>query len=274
MTSFFLLLALAFAGDPAPLPATGSGVVAFEVGLDQARAAWFQGDVEVARAGFQALYGQLLAGTDVPLESAGEVAIYVGEIAYEGGDLPAAEAAWTWLLQRDPDHPISPYHHPIDVIGLFESVRSRVKAEIAALPIPLPPRYPAWGWLPLGVPQFKQRQPIAGATLLVTQAVLASASVGFYLDLTATNPDIGDPAPDGRGTGGPLTERTRINKFRYQWPSTFGFYTLWAISTTAGQTRWRNHHPAPRPTLLVDPAAGVTPARLPSLPMVVVSGRF
>lgn len=277
MTAILLALALAFAADPAPaeLPAPPDAAPsAFDASLEIARTAWFQGDVDTAREAFQALYAQLLAGVDVPLDRAGEVAIYTGEIAYEGGDIAAAEAAWSWLLHRDPDHPISPYHHPIEVIGLFESVRSRVKAELAALPAPRPPRYPAWGWLPLGVPQYQQRQPVAGTVFLVAQAALGTASMALWLDLNARNPELGEDTPKGVPDGDALAARNLANKYRYQWPATFGFYSMWAISTTAGQTRWRNQHPAGRPSVLLYPGAAPAPQRLPTVPMVVVSGRF
>ena len=201
MIAVLLAALVAAAAEPAgtlsPPAPIQDPVASFEVELEAAKSAWFQGDVDLARESFQLLYLQLLGGVETPLERAGEVAIYVGEIAYDGGDLASAESAWTWLLQRDPDFPISPYHHPIEVIGLFESVRSRVKADIAALPPILPQRYPAWGWVPFGVPQFKQGQPISGTFFLVSQAALATASIGLWVEIARNNPKPGDAAPPG-----------------------------------------------------------------------------
>jgi len=233
--------------------------------LQAAKGAWFRGERAEAEAALQQLYLRLVSGEDVSLDVGGEVAVYLGEIAYVRGDLVAAEAAWTWLLQRDPSFPISPHQHPLEVVGLFEGLRSRLAEDRALLPVPKRP-YPWWGFLPGGAPQFRQEQPIRGAVYLAAQTALAATSLGVWAHLSAANPDEGTPCAGGTGQndlGWPcdtITARVTREKYALQWPATIGFYALWGVSLLDGQARWQRQ------------ASG--PATPPPLPPVVLRGRF
>ena len=248
-----------------PEAATTQAPPTFAEQLQAAKGAWFRGERADAEASLQQLYLRLVSGEEVPLEVGGEVAIYLGEIAFVRGDLVAAEAAWSWLLQRDPDFPISPYQHPLEVVGWFEGVRSRLAAERIRAPAPKRP-YPWWGFLPGGAPQFRQDQPVRGAVYLAAQTALAATSLGVWAHLAAANPDPGTPCAGGVGQsplGWPcdtITTRVAREKYAVQWPATIGFYAVWGVSLLDGQARWQREVAAPSPS--------------PTLPPVVLRGRF
>jgi hypothetical protein len=248
--------------EPADAPATPDPVELYRVELEQAKALWFQGEGDLAHERLERLFARAVAGEAVPLALSGECAIYLGEIEMDRGLKSKADTAFTWLLQQDPNFPISPYHHPIDVVGQFEVVRKQVRDALPPVVRLPPPRYPAWGYAPFGVPQLRQGKRVRGAIYLGAQATLAVASVGLWVDMAIANPPPGDWTgnPYGWGEDG-ATDRLLDRKFRLQWPATFGFYGLWVISVLDGQSTFRAAHAGD---------AGV--ARMP-LP-VGVSGRW
>jgi len=245
-----LILALLLAARPAAAeeppeaadaPAATDPVASFALELDEAKALWFRGEADLAYEKLRQLYLRARAGEPVPLPLAGECAIYLGEIEIERGSVDGAEEVWRWLLQRDPAYPISPYHHPFEVIGKFEVVRKQV---VDALPPPAPlvlERYPAWGYVPFGVPQFQQGRPVRGAVYLGGQALFAGASIGLFVNMILANPDPGYfPGEHPLGwAAADATERLIDRKYRLQWPATFGFYGLWVVSVLDGQATFR-----------------------------------
>jgi hypothetical protein len=253
---------------PAPSDSTDqSNVSEFRDEVDAARSAWFQGQSEVARDRFQHLFDRLVAGEEIPLELAGEVAIWLGEIRYEFSpdDSRFAEAPWAWLLGRDPDFPISPYQHPADVVGRFEILRGHIKADLAARPPP--PKYPLWGYIPFGAPQFGQHEPVRGTVYLIAQLGFTAASIGMYAELVKANFPKGTEWPGEHPLGWPhnkveswLEERTYL----VQWPTTLGFYAVWTASVLDGRSHWHHTYAPEGPK----ESLGLT------VPPIVISGRF
>lgn len=247
------------AEPPPPVPAPGASTAqeSFRAALEEAKGLWFRGETDLALAQFQRLYLRAVAGEAIPLELSGECAIYLGEIEIEQGRYEGAEAVWRWLLLRDPGYPISPYHHPIEVIGQFEMLRKQV---VDAIPPRLPAekvRYPAWGYAPFGIPQLRQGRGVRGGLYLGGQAVLAAVSVGAWIDLALANPSRGPfPADHPYGwTQATATQRLLERKYALNWPTTFGFYGLWVVSILDGQATFRRDQPVPeasaRPALPV-----------------------
>jgi hypothetical protein len=233
------------ADEPLPAPVSPEAPTAadgYRADLERAKALWFRGESEPARAELQRLYYRAVAGEPVPLALAGEAAIYLGEVELDAGRSEDAEAAWRWLLTRDPGFPISPYQHPIEVIGQFEIIRRQVRESLPPELPPVRPRYPAWGYAPFGIPQLRQGRPVRGGLYLGAQVVLATASLGLFADLVLANPARGERWPADHPYAWPdtdATERLLDRKYLLQWPATFGFYGLWVVSILDGQATFR-----------------------------------
>ena len=221
---------------------------------------YFEGKVEEARRWLEVLQLRVLAGEpDLDREPIVEALTYLGEIQYAAGEQDTARMTFRWLLEGDVDTPISPYHHPLEVVNLFELVRATVKAERVdpvALPPPPPSPTPPWVLLPLGVPQFVQHRTAAGALYGGAQLALATTSMVSWFQLAQYT---GTPT-----SGLPEDERfdRQLKRYAIQWPATFGFYGLWAASSIDA-SRWHHRHPP----VVLGPALGPQPG-------IVVSGRF
>ena len=113
------------------------GAAPFADVLAAAKQKWFLGYADEAREWFAALHGRLLAGESPSEADLAEALTWLGEIQYLDDDLEAARLTFRDLLRRAPDTPISPYHHPTEVVSLFELVRAEVRAERAP-PLPDP----------------------------------------------------------------------------------------------------------------------------------------
>ncbi len=237
----------AAAQEPMPEPVPESHVdpvEQFRLDLEDAKALWFRGERDLALERLERLYRRAVAGEPVPLSLSGECAIYLGEIQIDLGSTAKADAAFAWVLEQDPTYPISPYHHPIEVVGRFEVVRSQVREALPPLEPPPRRRYPAWGYAPFGIPQFRQGKPVRGGIYLATQATLAVVSIGGWIDYEIANPPPGEWSSNVYGWEEQgATQRLLDRKYLIQWPSTFGFYALWTISVLDGQGTFRSVAP-------------------------------
>lgn len=209
--------------DPPPDPPPDEDHT-FERVLETAKGEYFSGEADRAKTLLQGLQLRLYSGEEPPWDVVVDAMIYLGEIYYFEGEVEEAKAVFRFVLEQDLEAPISPYSHSLEVVNQFELVRADVLADRRAAPPP-PERtpLPAWAFLPLGVPQFGQRRVGAGFVYGGLQVGLASASIGMRLRLARLNPLEGAQlAP---------TEQLLTEKFLYQWPSTFGFYLMWGVST-------------------------------------------
>lgn len=239
------LAAEALAGDPpapgpdadptAPGPdadpaAVDAATAPFPEALDDAKRQWFEGRAATAREAFAELHARLLAGEEVSPGDAAEALTWLGEIQYLDGEPDAARLTFLDLLRRDPTSAISPYHHPTEVVNLFELVRAEVKAGLVPPPPPplRPPPAPAWVLAPFGLPQLSQRRPAVGVLSAAAQVGLGAASVVTFVHLGSgpnTHDQPGIPFGSDR-------ERT-VQTWRYavQWPATLGFYGAWILGS-------------------------------------------
>lgn len=240
--------------QPEPIKPDSPDEDDFGAVLANAKKAYFSGSHSEALDLLRDLQIRLLMGENVDEKEAAEALIYLGEIHFTLGQDSEAQAAFRWVLERDPETEISPYHHPMDVIGLFELVRRTVREEAGEPPEPPRiaeepiPRLPVWGYLPLGVPQFAQRRTGAGVLHASIQTGLGIASLATFAHLQTINVDErGHPLDWNRQE---IAERVRARRYYMQWPLTVGFYGAWAVSLADAQTHWRRSH---RPQVALQP---------------------
>lgn len=235
-------------GSTAGSAATEAGRGSFADLLDQGKQLYFDGRPVEAQEILLGLERRLLLGEDVALALRAEALIWLGEIQYRLGRHTEAREAFRWLLQQDPEWPISPYAHPMEVIGEFELVRRQVLDEMEQQRGPVvdpvvAPSAPLWTWAPLGIPQVAQKRAGAAALFGGIQLGLGAASIGYATHLRRMNVD---PAGHPRG----WTEEeigTRIDRGRYlvQWPLTFAFYGTWLASSVEARRHHRRSHRDP-----------------------------
>jgi hypothetical protein len=249
---------------PAADPAEAVG--SFETVLREAKQRYFQGDVAGARDLLGGLQARVQAGEDPPWDLVVDALTYFGEIAYEAGDKDQASATFRLLLERDLQTPISPYHHPLEVVSWFEVVRNLVRSErelenVVPPPVPFePPPAPIWTFAPFGIPQLAQGRTAAGAVYGGLQAGFGIASLALFGSLRYVNDD---PDRSGRDWApGQVPQQVQLRRYLLQWPVTIGFYATWGISAIDA-ARWHQNHAAPR--------VSVVPGRTPQ---VVLSGAF
>jgi len=207
----------------------------FTAVLAYAKQQYFQGRLDVSLTLLEMLDNRLDLGEDPGEAARAETLIYLGELRLQRSDPQGARDAFRSLLRRTPDASISAYHHPADVVNVFELVRNEVQRERERSSLDEPPlsrtrsrRLPAHTFAPLGIPQFAQRHPVRGLGFGVLQAAAGAASIGSMLHLDAVSvEEEGHP----RGWTSEFRDR-RIQQIRHQlqWPSTFAFYGLWAWS--------------------------------------------
>ncbi len=194
--------------------------------LSRARDAYFSGEHERALAEFAAL-----AADEQPVEIRLEAMLWLGEVQFVLGDEVGARATFRTLLMLDPEYPISAYEHPLEVVGAFEVVRRAVREQA---PSPARPRpYPAWGYLPMGAPQFGQGQRGRGAMWTTLQLGFGAASVGTYVylsQLPAWKPVNMDDAD--------VPAHAQTVRYAVQIPATAVFYGLWLGSVIDGRRAW------------------------------------
>ncbi len=250
---------------PEPIPSeeagTGPDLIAepflapFADVLGQAKRQYLSGDHEGALKSLEVLERRLALGEAVDPDAAADAMIYLGEIRYSLDTFESYElavATFRKVLEKNPDQAINPYQHLPDVVGVFELVRQQVVAERAKKM--RRPRYPAWGFAPFGIPQFGQRQKGRGALYATLQGTLAATSIGVLVHLSVIN---GGPFTSKEWTPAEYNEMyPKVQRERYgvQWPATFGFYVVWAVSVIDGRRHWAKPLPEiPTIGLIPDP---------------------
>jgi hypothetical protein len=225
-------------------------VEVFARALERAKNTYFAGDHVAALQAFRALHIRLLQGEEPPWDLASETVIYLGEIENKLGNDREADGAFRWLLEQDPDTPISPYHHPMDVVGRFELMRQTVLAERARTPdevgvaVVRANPLPVWGYLPLGIPQFTSKRPAAGVLFGGLQTAFGVASVALFRHLDSVNVSArGHPS---EWTDEEIETRVRVRRYAVQWPCTVAFYGTWLLSYADARKAHRaSQAPAP-----------------------------
>lgn len=197
---------------------------------------------------FQALYVRLLNGEEPPWDIAADTLIFYGEVQYQLGEQDVAAQIFRWLLERDPTYPISPYHHPLEVVGWFETVRRTVLEELASRPpeveppppTEVPPALPFTGYLPFGIPQFAQRRPVAGVVFGALQVGFGAGSMIKYAQLNRVNyiPEKGELHPLG-WTEDEIPDRVDRQRLLLQIPLVLAFYGSWLGSHVEARSAWR-----------------------------------
>ncbi len=226
-----------------PEPDASLGDASFEEFLNEAKQRYFRGDRHGALMLLQSLHRRLQSGEYVDWPIATEASFYLGEVYYKLELADEAREVFRWLIDQDSDVQISPYHHPIDVRGLFYEVKSIAMSE-AGTPLapPLAPIAPAplWTYAPFGAPQFGQGRPVAGLAYGSLQVGLGAASLVLWERLRRDNvlPVQGEPHPLGVPDDQVRSVINR-NRFAVQWPVTAAFYGLWAVSVVDGRVAWR-----------------------------------
>jgi hypothetical protein len=261
---YFGLLGIAMLLAPATAPAQDDDPQAssvsdgFSVSLEAAKALYFAGDLEKSVLAFRALQLQIAQSPEaMPWEEAVDALTYLGEILVKTGDDDGARRAFRAILERDVETRISPYHHPVEVVFVFNRVKEQVEAErLAEISEPVPvPRAPVSTYLPLGIPQLARGRLGAGLAFGGGQLVVGGAALGVYSHLWRLN----GPDPNNPDVELPeqIEDRIRLRRYAVQWPTTFAFYGLWAGSVIEARGHWKRTHASP--TVLVIPGAGGAP---------------
>ncbi|MCA9494945.1 MAG: tetratricopeptide repeat protein, partial [Myxococcales bacterium] len=119
--------AIADPGDAPATPSTGDAPVddgdpnalPFGEALQRAEQWYFAGRADEARAWLESLQLRVLAGEpDLAWDEVVEALTYLGEIQYDQGEPDTARMTFRWVLEQDVETPISPYHHPLEVVNL------------------------------------------------------------------------------------------------------------------------------------------------------------
>jgi len=284
MVHLVLLLQLATAraepsaddGPPEPIPAEAPAPRDFGEMLEAAKQVYFDGDDEDAYELFLSLQIRLLQNEDPGKDLACEALIYVGEIQHRRGNFDEARDAFKKLLELDPKYQISPYNHPIEVVAAFSTVKDQVDrgAGEQTNETPKLDPMPGWGYLPLGIPQFKSKRPGLGVLFGGLQAGLGGASLGVYFNiryLSVTFPEESNHhwlAVDHPRGWAEKETTANINRMRYtvQWPLVLAAYGVYIGSVVEARGHWRNNFvPEAQVSVLPMPDGGS---------QVVFSGRF
>lgn len=258
LPTLLLLLTLAAspAGEPAPLEAGAAAEAPFTAALEAGKQLYFVGRPAEALTALTALRARVDTGEDVGRDQVADLLVWLGEIQWHLGHADDARESFRRLLRDQPEYPISPYAHPLEVVGEFELVRREILDARAQLPAGLsglegPPPAPAWVWAPLGVPQLAQGRVGAGLVFGGLQLGLGAASVAMYVHIDRNNRH---PLVDGRPATGLEPDEvhrwTTLQRRRYQWPVTAAFYGAWLASSIEARRHWRRTH---GPTVSVGP---------------------
>lgn len=226
--------------------AGGAELLDFGQALIAAKTLYFQGD-ERAEPAFEQLRLRIAAGDTPPVQLQAEALIYLGELYYQNGRTTDAKIVFNHVLTLDPDFPISPYEHPMEVVGMFEMLRRGITRPPPAPAAEPKKRLPAWGYLPFGVSQFRQGRRRQGVFYACMQGVLATTSVVAFAHLHNINGG-GFPAS---WSDQEVQRRVQLARYGIQWPATIGFYAVWGASVYEGGRSWNSATPATasRPTV-------------------------
>jgi hypothetical protein len=208
--------------------------------LAEAKEQYVRGEHDDALVLFEALRARAAATQDVPPAIRDDVLAYLGEIRYILGDYETARGLFRELLAANPSYTMSPLNHPITIVGAFESVRSELPSRFDQEEAPVVlKKIPAWGYLPLGGPQFAQGQVVKGTAYAVVQGAAAATTIAVLGNLQALN---------GTVFEGPVWEpedypriwnQVQVQRYGVQVPLTAAFYLTWLASGLDGRARWR-----------------------------------
>lgn len=255
---------VAWADPDVPDPAPSSASTDPADQLEASRRTYLLGDAVTARAGLQALVTRAQAQHDVPWPVEADAWIYLAEIQYLSGDRDAAGASFRVVLEHDPDFRISPYDHPLDVVGAFELVRTAVADErkaAASVRVPMP----WWGYAPFGAPQFRGGHPVRGAVYATLQVAAAGASVGAWVEIQRQARTVEEDARDNPDAARQAEARARLYRDAWSIPSATLFYVAWGASVIDAGVSWKRDR-------LASLSATVTP-RSDGLGLAI-AGRF
>jgi tetratricopeptide (TPR) repeat protein len=212
--------------------------IEFRQALVAAKTLYFQGD-DRARVAFEQLRLRLAAGETPPVQLQAEALIYLGELYYQVGRTADAKSAFNDVLALDPDFPISPYEHPMEVVGMFEMLRRGITRPPPPPEVAPRKRLPAWGYLPFGAAQFRQGRRGQGIFYACLQGALAATSVGTFAHLHRIN---GGDFPSSWSEQ-EVGRRVQLQRYAIQWPATIGFYAAWGASVYEGSRTWDGGSP-------------------------------
>ena len=168
---------------------------------------------------------------------------YLGACHFWAGKVQAADLEFTALLLKKPGATLDPFYYPADMIRHFDELKGRIVAQ-GLVPGPdrpaveKPPvvervrevhvthrsRLPLF--LPFGVPQFANDQPVAGVLFATGQGLTLATNVGCYLAIELL-----------RGADGRLSDGNYDRARALQWTlyaSLGAFAGLWAWSIVDG----------------------------------------
>lgn len=234
-------------GSAAPVDAPASPLdepvtAPFDAVLAEAERLYLAGDPNAAAGLLDVLHRRLQIGETVDEQLADESLTYLGEIELGRGDYDGMAKVFREILEKDPDAPINPYRHPPEVVGYFEQVRGVIRREIAARTVVEPPvgrhRAPLWTLAPLGIPQLAEGDTARGLAFAGAQGLLGVVSVAMGAHLRAINGTYGDPHQWPAAEYEAERRRIQTQRYAVQWPATFAFYGLWAVSAVDGYQRF------------------------------------
>lgn len=209
--------------------------------LEVATSAYFAGNVDRALQLIAVIEVRDRSGEPFPVDVYVEALVYKGEILNGQGDPAGAARAFESALERSPDHVLNPYHHPSEVLAVFEEARRNVKERLAQRPPPIAPVIPPAPWyvaLPLGIPQFIHDRPIRGAAYAVSQIGFgATAYVTMRRSQAAHGNLFNYEPPETDAEAKSLRELRALN-----WTSTLAFAGFWTLSYADARTAWRRDH--------------------------------
>ncbi len=221
---------------PDPAPSSASTDPADQ--LEAARRTYLLGDAVSARATLQALVARAQAQHDVPWPVEADAWIYLAEIQYLADDRDAAGASFRVVLEHDPDFRISPYDHPLDVVGAFELVRTAVADErkaAARVRVPMP----WWGYSPFGAPQFRAGHPVRGAVYATLQVASAGASVGAWVEIQHQSRIVAQSSTSDPEAARQAQARAKLYRDAWSIPAATLFYVSWGASVIDAGVSWR-----------------------------------
>lgn len=250
----------------------------FALVLEGAKNRYFRGDGATARRMLETLRLRITSGEAVEWPLVVDTLVYLGEIYYLDGEADRANDAFNYVLERDPETPISPYYHNLDVISVFETVRTKVIERLRQQITPPPPPppeptpTPATVVLPFGLAQFTQGRPGPGFVYGTLQAGFGATSLWYYFRLRNISREYGYPEGIGNEEV-ELLAQWRRERYFIQAPSTAAFVLMWGVSALDA-TRWHRRHPptedGERPV-----AVHVGPGQSPDgAPMLMLGGNF
>lgn len=223
--------------------------------LQDAKEAYVLGDPDAARALLLRIVQRARRTLDVPTDVEHEALVYLGEIQYLAGDTRAAEGSFRLVLEANPAYRLSPYEHPMNVIGAFNIVRESVEEARAAARDERVPM-PWWGYAPFGAPQFVQGRPVRGAVYATLQVGFAAGSIATWVVIDDAVAGIDTrPSPANLEEAQAQRQQAVLLRDAVSIPVAAAFYVTWGASVLDAGLSWRKDRLAPR-ALTVTPVEG------------------